>query len=272
MMIRPLLVHLLESFIAAQQVSRSLVYWFQKRSGTLLYVMDTNPSKKKNAVNKQNACYVGNLDVQVTEDILWELFLQVGRVKGVRFPKTRVPGKIFAFVEFENGEEVGYAVKVLNSVQLFGKSIVVASANASKGAEKAKNIGAILFIGNLAPEVNEKLLYDTFSAFGEITQVPSLARDGATGVPKGYAFIGFGSFAASDAAIQYMNHQFMCNRQINVEYALRKGGNGERHGSHAERLLAAEAEKKNMKKANKDMIVDDKHASYGAKQQLESSS
>ena len=124
--------------------------------------------------------------------------------KRVRFPKTRVPGKIFAFVEFENSEEVDYAVKILNSVQLFGKSIRVASANMSKDS-KSQNIGAILFVGNLAPEVDEKLLYDTFSAFGEITQVPSLARDAATGLPKGYAFIGFGSFAASDAAIQYMN-------------------------------------------------------------------
>ena len=237
----------------------------------MLYAMDTKPGRK-NTVNKQNACYVGNLDVKVTEDILWELFLQVGRVKGVRFPKTRVPGKIFAFVEFENSEEVDYAVNILNSVQLFGKSIRVASANVSKDAKKSKNIGAILFIGNLAPEVNEKLLYDTFSAFGEVTQVPSLARDAATGLPKGYAFIGFGSFAASDAAIQYMNHQFMCNRQINVEYALRKGGNGERHGSQAERLLAAEAEKKQMKDKSKDMVVDDNQAGYATTQQVESRS
>jgi RNA recognition motif-containing protein len=31
-----------------------------------------------------------------------------------------------------------------------------------------------LFIGNLDPEVDEKLLYDTFSAFGIILQVPKV--------------------------------------------------------------------------------------------------
>ena len=67
-------------------------------------------------------------------------------------------------------------------------------------------------------------------------------RDGATGMPKGFAFIGFGSFAASDAAIQYMNNQLMCNKVLKVQYARRKGTD-ERHGSQAERLLAAEAEK-----------------------------
>ena len=49
-------------------------------------------------------------------------------------------------------------------------------------------------------------------------------------------------------------------------------GNGERHGSQAERLLAAEAEKKQMKDKSKDMIVDDNQAGYATTQQVESSS
>ncbi len=210
-----------------------------------------NLNTKKHNINKDTSVYVGNLDGRVTDDILWELFLQAGRVKTVKFPKKKNPMKIYAFVEFENPDTVDYAVKVLNSIQLYGKSIKVAPVK--KGGAQTKNIGAILFIGNLAPEVNEKLLYDTFSAFGEITQVPSIVRDGATGMPKGFAFIGFGSFAASDAAIQYMNNQLMCNKVLKVQYARRKGTD-ERHGSQAERLLAAEAEKLQMKKISNAMM------------------
>lgn len=40
--------------------------------------------------------------------------------------------------------------------------------------QKSLDIGANLFIGNLDPEVDEKLLYDTFSAFGVILQVPKV--------------------------------------------------------------------------------------------------
>jgi splicing factor 3B subunit 4 len=36
------------------------------------------------------------------------------------------------------------------------------------------DVGANLFIGNLDPEVDEKLLYDTFSAFGVIMQTPKV--------------------------------------------------------------------------------------------------
>jgi RNA recognition motif-containing protein len=35
-------------------------------------------------------------------------------------------------------------------------------------------VGANVFIGNLDPEVDEKLLYDTFSAFGVILQTPKV--------------------------------------------------------------------------------------------------
>ena len=39
---------------------------------------------------------------------------------------------------------------------------------------KRQDIGANIFIGNLDPEVDEKLLYDTFSAFGVILQTPKV--------------------------------------------------------------------------------------------------
>ena len=40
-----------------------------------------------------------------------------------------------------------------------------------------------------------------------------------------------------------MNGQFLMNRCITVSYAMKKDGNGERHGTAAERLLAAQAPK-----------------------------
>jgi len=40
--------------------------------------------------------------------------------------------------------------------------------------QKNLDVGANIFIGNLDPEVDEKLLYDTFSAFGVILQTPKV--------------------------------------------------------------------------------------------------
>lgn len=65
-------------------------------------------------------------------------------------------------------------------------------------------------------------------------------RDPETGNSKGFAFINFASFEASDAAMDAMNGQYLCNRPITVSYAFKKDSKGERHGSAAERLLAAQ--------------------------------
>lgn len=58
-------------------------------------------------------------------------------------------------------------------------------------------------------------------------------RDPETGNSKGYAFINFASFEASDAAIEAMNGQYLCNRPITISYAFKKESKGERHGSAA---------------------------------------
>ena len=58
-------------------------------------------------------------------------------------------------------------------------------------------------------------------------------RDPDTGNSKGFAFINFASFEASDAAIEAMSGQHLCNRAITVSYAFKKDSKGERHGSAA---------------------------------------
>merc|ERR1719316_1845536 len=143
----------------------------------------------------------------------------------------------FGFVEFKSEEDSQYAVKVLNMIKMFGKPIRVNQASREK--DEALDIGANIFIGNLDPEVDEKLVYDTMSAFGVIVQTPKIMRDPDAGNSRGFGFVSFETFEASDAAIEAMNGQFLCNAPISVTYAIKKDSKGERHGSAAERLLAA---------------------------------
>ena len=58
---------------------------------------------------------------------------------------------------------------------------------------------------------------------------------------KGYGFVSYHDFEAADMAIENMNGQFFGGKQISVQYAFKKDGKGERHGTAAERLLAAQA-------------------------------
>ena len=189
--------------------------------------------------NQDATIYVGGLDDKVSEATLWELFLQGGPVVNVHMPKDRITQahQGYGFVEFMGEDDADYAIKIMNMIKLYGKPIRVNKASAH---QKNLDVGANIFIGNLDPEVDEKLLYDTFSAFGVILQTPKIMRDPDTGNSKGYAFINFASFDASDAATEAMNGQYLCNRPITISYAFKKDSKGERHGSAAERLLAAQ--------------------------------
>lgn len=119
-------------------------------------------------------------------------------------PKDRVTGhhQSYGFVEFLGEEDADYAIKILNMIKLYGKPIRVNKVcvlfflhfrslfNSSfrwcltfiflllQASTDKKNldVGANLFIGNLDPEVDEKLLYDTFSAFGVILQTPKVQK------------------------------------------------------------------------------------------------
>ncbi|KAJ2245385.1 Spliceosome-associated protein 49 [Coemansia sp. RSA 454] len=192
--------------------------------------------------NQDASIYVGNLDDRVTDELLWELMVQAGPVVGVHLPKDRVTQSTqgYGFVEFQTEADAQYAVQVMNMVKLFGKPMRI---NMSAQDRRTQDIGAKLFIGNLDPTIDDKLLYDTFGTFGPMVQMPHCARDQVSGNARGFAFVSYASFEAADAAIQAMDGQYLANKQINVQYAFKKDAKGERHGSAAERLLAAQAQK-----------------------------
>uniref|UniRef100_A0A1I8F255 RRM domain-containing protein n=1 Tax=Macrostomum lignano TaxID=282301 RepID=A0A1I8F255_9PLAT len=156
-----------------------------------------------------------------------------GPVVNVHMPKDRITGQHqgYGFVEFQTEDDADYAMKIMNMIKLYGKPMRVNKASAH---QKQMDIGANIFIGNLDPEVDEKLLFDTFSAFGVILQTPKIMRDPETGNSRGFAFINYASFDASDAAIEAMNGQYLSATPS------RRTAKGERHGSAAERLLAAQ--------------------------------
>ncbi|KAL7000485.1 hypothetical protein U1Q18_001637 [Sarracenia purpurea var. burkii] len=89
----------------------------------------------------------------------------------VYVPKDRVTNlhQGYGFEEFRSEEDADYAIKVLSMIKLHGKPIRVNKASQDK---KSLDVGANLFVGNLDPDVDEKLLYDTFSAFGVIVANP----------------------------------------------------------------------------------------------------
>ena len=187
--------------------------------------------------NQEATIYVGNIDQKVSEEILWELFTPCGPVINVHLPKDKISNdhQGFAFVEFRSEEDADYAIKIMHMVKLYGKPLKVNRATQDK---RTQEIGANLFVGNLAEEVDEKKLKDIFSSFGVVLST-KIMRDPESGISKHYGFVSFDNFDSSDEAITKMNGQYLSGKPIEVEYAYKKDTKGEKHGSVAERILAA---------------------------------
>ncbi|CAN6653500.1 protein Hsh49p [Trichomonascus vanleenenianus] len=197
---------------------------------------------KESERNQEATVYVGNLDERVTEALLYQLMIQAGPVVNIFMPRDRLQEEHqgYAFVEYRGEKDAGYAAAVLNQIKMFGKAIRVN--RAAQDRERDQDVGARLFVGNLDPMVDEQVLSDTFSTFGALIETPTISRD-SEGNSKGYGFVCFDSFEASDKALEAMNNQFLMNRPCKVDYALKK--DGKKHGDEAERTLASQARQNN---------------------------
>lgn len=214
------------------------------------------PGRPASDRNAEATVHIAHLDEKVTDALLWELMIQAGPVHHVYIPRNRITGSHFGygFCEFHTPLDALYATKVLNAVTLFSKPIRISQSTVDRVSQ---DVGANLFIGNLVDDVDEKTIHDAFSAFGPLIDAPYImsssnnnnnsdnsntANASSESNRRRYGFVKYGQFEHADAAIAAMNGQYICNHPISVQYAFKKDSQGkERHGSEAERVLAARA-------------------------------
>ncbi|KAM9937333.1 hypothetical protein OXX80_003139 [Metschnikowia pulcherrima] len=205
----------------------------------------------ENDRNVNATLYVGNLDAQAEEALLYELFIQVGPVRSLNLPKDRIlrVHQGFGFVEFRTVEDADYALNLLRGVRLFGRTLKLkkidpqGSNSNTPDSRTTSGVGAKLFIKNLHQLVDEQYLHSTFSKIGSLVGQPLIVRDDK-GYSKGYGFIEFTDFDSSDKAIEQLNGATLMNNKIALNYAYKAGSEAKKiqHGDNAERVLAKQGQ------------------------------
>ena len=78
---------------------------------------------RDNLEEESRKLYCGNLDTQVDDELLYELFTQAGPVEKVSMPRDRNSGSSlgYAFIVFKHECSVPYALEIFEDTTLYGK-------------------------------------------------------------------------------------------------------------------------------------------------------
>ena len=169
--------------------------------------------------------YVGQLDGNVDEKVLADLFSQHGAVKTTKIirQKQSYESQGYGFVEMEDVEGARAAMIALDG-SVYGERKLKVNWAAESGAQPAKEDVSNhhnLFVGDLSPEVSDKMLADSFSAFASLSDARVMI-DSTTGRSRGYGFVAFRDREDAENALKAKNGEIIGGRSIRLNWAAPK--------------------------------------------------
>uniref|UniRef100_A0A8C2SPJ3 Polyadenylate-binding protein n=1 Tax=Coturnix japonica TaxID=93934 RepID=A0A8C2SPJ3_COTJA len=143
--------------------------------------------------------YVGDLHPDVTEAMLYEKFSPAGPILSIRVCRDMITRRSlgYAYVNFQQPAD--------------GKPVRIMWSQRDPSLRKS-GVGNI-FIKNLDKSIDNKALYDTFSAFGNILSCKVVCDENGS---KGYGFVHFETQEAAERAIEKMNGMLLNDRKVFV--------------------------------------------------------
>lgn len=158
--------------------------------------------------------YVGDLHPEATEGLLFELFSRVGPVASIRVCRDAVTRRSlgYAYVNFHTVQDAERALDTMNFTDIKDKQCRIMWSQRDPTLRKT-GVGNI-FIKNLAPSIDNKSLFDTFSVFGNILSCKVIADE--NGASKGFGYVHYETGEAAQEAIKKLDGMQIEGQTVSV--------------------------------------------------------
>lgn len=158
--------------------------------------------------------YVGDLNPDITETQLFETFKQVGPVASIRVCRDAVTRRSlgYAYVNYHTLADAERALDILNYKEIKGRACRIMWSQRYPSLRKSG--AGNIFIKNLDKAIDNKVMYDTFSSFGNILSC-KVSYD-ENGVSRGFGFIHYETAEAAVEAIAKTNGKLLGGKKVFV--------------------------------------------------------
>ncbi|XP_044151319.1 polyadenylate-binding protein 1-like [Bufo gargarizans] len=155
--------------------------------------------------------YVGDLRTEITEAMLYERFGPVGNILSIRVCRDKITRQSlgYGYINFQQPADAERALDTMNFEDMKGKPMRIMWCQRDPSLRKS-GVGNV-FIKNLEKSIDSKLLYDTFSAFGNILSCKVVCDENGS---KGYGFVHFETQESSQNAINSLNGMILNDQKV----------------------------------------------------------